>query len=117
MKLSTVLCFICSALLLAVSHGFAPNTFLNRASKTQSPSALSANKGVNIEIEVGEGEDFDVTLRRFKRAMSSSGHLFELRHRRYFENSQEKKKRKKREASSRRRMEKLARQRARQNAV
>ena len=50
-------------------------------------------------MNVGDGEPIESALRRFKREVNKSGHLMELRHRRYFENSQEKKKRKVKEGA------------------
>jgi len=78
-----------SCLLAAMAASFAPSsTHLVRSAGT--PTALS----VNIKVDVGEGEPIESALRRFKREVNKSGHLMELRHRRYFENSQERKKRK-----------------------
>jgi len=62
-------------------------------------------------VDVGDGEPIESALRRFKREVSKSGHLMELRHRRYFENSQEKKKRKVKEGRIRRKFERIARRR------
>ena len=47
-------------------------------------------------------------LRRFKREVNKSGHLMELRHRRYFEDSQDIKKRKIKEQRRRMKMERMA---------
>ena len=71
------------------------------------PTALS----VNIKVEVGEGEPIESALRRFKREVNKSGHLMELRHRRYFENSQERKKRKIVQARFVKRMERMQQRR------
>ena len=46
-------------------------------------------------------------LRRFKREVNKSGHLMELRHRRYFEDSQDLKKRKIKEQRRRLKMERM----------
>mmetsp|Transcript_2718 Transcript_2718/g.5070 ORF Transcript_2718/g.5070 Transcript_2718/m.5070 type:complete len:107 (+) Transcript_2718:384-704(+) len=93
-------------LLLAVSSmAFVPSP----AFRTAAPS--SSELGVSIKIEVGEGEPIESALRRFKREVGKSGHLMELRHRRYFENSQEKKKRKVKEARIRKRFERMQRRR------
>jgi len=72
-----------------------------------SPSALN----VDVKVVVGEGEPIESALRRFKREVNKSGHLMELRHRRYFENSQEKKKRKVVQARNRRRLERMQKRR------
>ena len=66
---------------------------------------------VNIKVNVGDGEPIESALRRFKRAVSNSGHLMELRHKRYFENSQEKKKRKVKEGRLRKKFERMQRKR------
>jgi small subunit ribosomal protein S21 len=50
-------------------------------------------------------------LRRFKREISKSGHLMDLRHKRYFESTQEKKKRKIKEGRLRRKFERMQRRR------
>ena len=73
------------------------------------PSATEL--GVSVKIDVGEGEPVESALRRFKREVNKSGHLMELRHRRYFENSQEKKKRKVKEGRMRKRLERMQRRR------
>ena len=46
------------------------------------------------EITVGENENGESAIRRFRRAVMSSGHINETRRRRYFENPQDIKKRK-----------------------
>ena len=74
------------------------------------PTALP----VKVKVEVGEGEPIESALRRFKRQVNQSGHLMELRHRRYFENSQERKKRKIVQARFRKRMERMQARRMRQ---
>eukprot|EP00978_Attheya_sp_CCMP212_P001882 scaffold3902_cov53-Attheya_sp.AAC.1 len=70
-----------------------------------SPSALN----VDVKISVGDGEPIESALRRFKREVNKSGHLMELRHKRYFENTQEKKKRKIVQARNRKRIERMQR--------
>merc|ERR1711935_541572 len=67
--------------------------------------------GVNVKVNVGDGEPIESALRRFKRAVSNSGHLQELRHKRHFENSQEKKKRKVKEGRLRKKFERMQRKR------
>ena len=71
----------------------------------------STELNVSVKIEVGEGEPIESALRRFKREVNKSGHLMELRHRRYFENSQERKKRKIVQARIRKRLERMNRKR------
>mmetsp|Transcript_1847 Transcript_1847/g.7432 ORF Transcript_1847/g.7432 Transcript_1847/m.7432 type:complete len:111 (-) Transcript_1847:240-572(-) len=46
------------------------------------------------EVTVGENENGESAIRRFRRAVMSSGHINETRRRRYFENPQDIKKRK-----------------------
>lgn len=72
----------------------------------------SSELAVKIRVDVGDGEPIESALRRFKRAVNKSGHMMELRHKRYFENSQERQKRKIREAGMRRKFERMARRRA-----
>jgi small subunit ribosomal protein S21 len=69
---------------------------------------------VKIKVEVGDGEPIESALRRFKREINKSGHLMELRHKRYFENSQERKKRKVKEARMRKKFERMQRRRVAQ---
>lgn len=71
---------------------------------------------VNIKVDVGDGEPIESALRRFKREVNKSGHLMELRHKRYFENSQEKKKRKIKEARMRKKFERMQKRRMAQRA-
>ena len=66
---------------------------------------------VNVKVEVGDGEPIESALRRFKREVNKSGHLMELRHKRYFENPQERKKRKVKEARMRKKFERMQRRR------
>lgn len=89
-------------------------------SPSYSPSSSSTSTttelhgAVKVKINVGEGEPIESALRRFKREVSKSGHLMELRHRRYFENSQERAKRKVKEARLRKKFERVQRRRTRQ---
>jgi small subunit ribosomal protein S21 len=69
---------------------------------------------VKIKVEVSDGEPIESALRRFKREINKSGHLMELRHRRYFENSQEKAKRKIKEGRLRKKFERMQRRRMQQ---
>eukprot|EP00552_Chaetoceros_brevis_P004735 CAMPEP_0197735146 /NCGR_PEP_ID=MMETSP1435-20131217/342_1 /TAXON_ID=426625 /ORGANISM="Chaetoceros brevis, Strain CCMP164" /LENGTH=89 /DNA_ID=CAMNT_0043322733 /DNA_START=68 /DNA_END=337 /DNA_ORIENTATION=- len=83
--------------------GFAPSPSFRAAPSTE--------LAVSVKIDVGEGEPVESALRRFKREVNKSGHLMELRHRRYFENGQEKKKRKVKEGRMRKRLERMQRRR------
>jgi small subunit ribosomal protein S21 len=69
---------------------------------------------VRIKVGVNDGEPIESALRRFKREINKSGHLMELRHRRYFENSQQKVKRKIKEARLRKKFERMQRRRMQQ---
>ena len=73
---------------------------------SSTPTSLAA-----IKVEVGEGESIEQALRRFTREVNKSGHLMELRHRRYFETTQQKKKRKAKEARTRARFERMQQRR------
>lgn len=75
----------------------------------------STSLNVRIKISVGDGEPIESAVRRFTREVKKSGHLMELRHKRYFENSQEKKKRKVKEGRLRKKFERMANRRMRQN--
>ena len=84
--------------------------FLPLLTETAPSTALN----VDIKVVVGEGEPIESALRRFKREVNKSGHLMDLRHKRYFENSQERKKRKIVQARFRKRMERMQARRMRQ---
>jgi ribosomal protein S21 len=77
---------------------------------------INTSLSVKIKIVVGEGEPIESALRRFKREVNKSGHLMELRHKRFFENSQERKKRKVKEARIRRKFERIQRRRMQSSA-
>merc|ERR1712238_225185 len=92
--------------LMAISTmGFTPTPTFTTGSTTE--------LNVSIKIDVNDGEPVESALRRFKREVNKSGHMMELRHRRYFENSQEKKKRKIKEGRMRIRMERMRKRRER----
>ena len=75
------------------------------------PRTSATELAVKIKVNVGDGEPIESALRRFKRAVSNSGHLMELRHKRYFENSQERQIRKVKEARMRIKFERMQRRR------
>lgn len=89
--------------LVKSTHSFKSFNFTNTVPSTE--------LAVSVKIDVGEGEPVESALRRFKREVNKSGHLMELRHRRYFENGQEKKKRKIKEGRMRKRLERMQRRR------
>ena len=66
---------------------------------------------VKIKVEVGDGEPIESALRRFKREVNKSGHLMELRHKRYFENGQQKAIRKVKEGRMRKKFERMNKRR------
>eukprot|EP00584_Thalassiosira_punctigera_P014646 CAMPEP_0172548994 /NCGR_PEP_ID=MMETSP1067-20121228/18174_1 /TAXON_ID=265564 ORGANISM="Thalassiosira punctigera, Strain Tpunct2005C2" /NCGR_SAMPLE_ID=MMETSP1067 /ASSEMBLY_ACC=CAM_ASM_000444 /LENGTH=111 /DNA_ID=CAMNT_0013336305 /DNA_START=107 /DNA_END=442 /DNA_ORIENTATION=+ len=105
------LTLLIACLIAAMATAFVPaSTPLTRSAVPASPTEL----GVNIKVSVGEGEPIESALRRFKREVNKSGHLMDLRHKRYFENSQERKKRKIVQARFRKRMERMQARRMRQ---
>mmetsp|Transcript_9093 Transcript_9093/g.19083 ORF Transcript_9093/g.19083 Transcript_9093/m.19083 type:complete len:109 (-) Transcript_9093:170-496(-) len=101
-KFSFLLSALVACLVALSATAFAP---------MHSTSRPITSLDVNIKVNVGDGEPIESALRRFKRAVSNSGHLMELRHKRYFENSQEKKKRKIKEGRLRKKFERMQRKR------
>ena len=75
--------------------------------------ALETSLPVKIKVNVGDGEPIESALRRFKREVSKSGHLMELRHKRYFENPQQRAIRKVKEGRLRKKFERMAKKRQR----
>jgi small subunit ribosomal protein S21 len=73
--------------------------------------AISTALPVKVKVEVGDGEPIESALRRFKREINKSGHLMELRHKRYFENPQERKIRKVKESRMRKKFERMNKRR------
>lgn len=102
----------------------APSVFLGapvaRAATLQAPVPVAAPQtkpgaaGVRMDVTVvvGENEPIESALRRFKKDVQKSGHLFELRRRRYFETATEKRIRK---AAAARRKARMAKNAKRQN--
>ncbi|CAB9509853.1 protein S21 [Seminavis robusta] len=103
-RLSFLLTLMVASMAAMLTTAFAPaQTYGVRPSTTALP--------VKIKVDVGDGEPIESALRRFKREVNKSGHLMELRHKRYFENPQEKKKRKVKEARMRKKFERMNRRR------
>lgn len=75
---------------------------------------VDTSLAVKIKVAVGDGEPIESALRRFKREVNKSGHLMELRHKRYFENPQERIKRKVKEGRLRKKFERMQKRRMRQ---
>jgi len=59
---------------------------------------------MDVTTVVGDSEPIESALRRFKKDVNKSGHLFELRRRRYFETTAEKRLRKYTQAQRKARM-------------
>jgi len=78
---------------------------------TANAARQATDLNVSVKVSVGDGEPIESALRRFKREVNKSGHMMELRHKRYFENSQEKKKRKIKEGRMRKKFERMQRRR------
>merc|ERR1712087_1053427 len=102
------------ACLMALSAtAFAPRAAvpispINTCPVTTTTTSLDA---ANVKVVIGDGEPIESALRRFKRVVSNSGHLQELRHKRYFENKQERMKRKVKEGRLRKKFERMQRKR------
>jgi small subunit ribosomal protein S21 len=75
---------------------------------------LDTSLNVKIKVNVGDGEPIESAIRRFKREVNKSGHLMELRHKRYFENKQQKMIRKIKEGRMRKKFERIQRKRMQQ---
>mmetsp|Transcript_20661 Transcript_20661/g.33255 ORF Transcript_20661/g.33255 Transcript_20661/m.33255 type:complete len:109 (-) Transcript_20661:282-608(-) len=101
-KLSFLLSLLLAALVALNTSAFAPQPAFHRPA-----TALD----VKIKVTVGDGEPIESAIRRFKREVNNSGHLMELRHKRYFETTQEKKKRKVKEGRMRKKFERMQRRR------
>ena len=103
----TILLF--AALLALPSMAFVSKTHLmthatGRRMQRTSPS-------MEVKVTANDGEPLESLLKRFKREVNKSGHMIELKHRRYFEDSQDIKKRKIQEARRRVKMMRMARRR------
>eukprot|EP00892_Ulva_mutabilis_P010316 jgi/Ulvmu1/7657/UM038_0086.1 len=72
-------------------------TGLGPGNRTGAKISMKGNKCYHVEISVNEREPEDSALRRFRRAVSSSKVVYEVRRRRTFENPQDIKKRKMKE--------------------
>lgn len=77
------------------------------ATRANIPAAANANGlRMDVTVVVGDGEPIESAIRRFKKEVTKSGHLYELRRRRYFETNTEKRLRK---AAAARRKARMAR--------
>lgn len=65
-----------------------------RASSAPVSRPGAASVRMDVTVVVGDNEPIESALRRFKKDVTRSGHLFELRRRRYFETATEKRIRK-----------------------
>jgi ribosomal protein S21 len=65
-------------------------TVAQQPKQKSAPGVAFAFKGAyQTEINVGEGENGEAALRRFRKQVMNSGHINEVRRRRYFENKQD----------------------------
>ena len=78
------------------------------ATRANLSAATTGASGMRMDVTVvvGDGEPIESALRRFKKEVTKSGHLYELRRRRYFETNTEKRLRK---AAAARRKARMAR--------
>jgi len=76
------------------------------------PGTARTPVSTNVLISVGEGENLDNAMRRFKREVNKAGHLMDLRFHRFHETNQEKAKRK---ALNARRKNRIIRAKARKD--
>lgn len=95
------------AVVAAMASAFVPSSNIIVQRSAAPEVSTSTALPVNIKVNVGEGEPIESALRRFKREVNKSGHLMDLRYKRYFENSQDRKKRKIVQARFRVRMERM----------
>lgn len=66
------------------------STVAQQPKQKLAPGVAFAFKGAyQTEINVGEGENGEAALRRFRKQVMNSGHINEVRRRRYFENKQD----------------------------
>jgi len=81
-------------------------TPLRPAATAVVPAARSGAATIRMDVTtvVGDSEPIESALRRFKKDVNKSGHLFELRRRRYFETTAEKRLRKYTQAQRKARM-------------
>lgn len=81
------------------------------------PSQEKEQTKMIVSIVVGDSEPIESAIRRFKKDVTKSGHLYELRRRRYFETNTEKRLRKAAAAKRKARMARNMSNRARRNAT
>jgi len=99
---------ILAAAFAAPSMAFVQHNNLALAKLATGRHADRAQPMMDVKVMAGDGEPMESLLRRFKREVNKSGHLMELRHRRYFEDSQDVKKRKIKEARRRKKAMRMA---------
>eukprot|EP00752_Nemacystus_decipiens_P008229 g7358.t1 len=130
MKLSTMIVAVVAAVSsLAVGDAFvmpsaAPAGLARNAGPALAPSSqpapsrssgASAVGALNVKIVLGEEENVEAALMRFRRTVSRSGHLQELRWKRHFETTAERKKRKFAENRRKERIQRSRERKAMQN--
>jgi small subunit ribosomal protein S21 len=102
MRVIVALIIALVALVAPATQAFSPAALGSSRAAAVRPSTTAPLN--SVKITVGDGESVESAIQRFRRAVSKSGHLQELKHRRFFENSQEKKKRKETQARRRNRI-------------
>ena len=76
--------------LFLLDHISYNSTVAQQPKQKLAPGVAFAFKGAyQTEINVGEGENGEAALRRFRKQVMNSGHINEVRRRRYFENKQD----------------------------
>lgn len=78
----------------------------------RAPKTKVGSVRMDVTVVVGENEPIESAIRRFKKDVTKSGHLFELRRRRYFETATEKRLRK---ATAAKRKARIARSQSERN--
>ncbi|CAM9716881.1 unnamed protein product [Ectocarpus sp. 12 AP-2014] len=130
MKIATMMVALVAAIasLAAVGNAFvmppagvagrnAGHQALTPATSQPAPSRSSGASAVgalNVKIVLGEEENVEAALMRFRRTVSRSGHLQELRWKRHFETNAERKKRKVKENKRKERIQRTRERRAKE---
>eukprot|EP00187_Rhodella_violacea_P002359 CAMPEP_0174912580 /NCGR_PEP_ID=MMETSP0167-20121228/79860_1 /TAXON_ID=38298 /ORGANISM="Rhodella maculata, Strain CCMP736" /LENGTH=117 /DNA_ID=CAMNT_0016157239 /DNA_START=419 /DNA_END=772 /DNA_ORIENTATION=- len=96
------------------ASAFAPAAVAPRAVATR-PSAVAPMR-MDVSVTRMDNEPLEAMMRRFKRSVNNSGHLRELRHKRYFESTAEERIRKNKENLMRKKMDRMM-QKSNQNRM
>ncbi|KAJ4963009.1 hypothetical protein NE237_022948 [Protea cynaroides] len=94
--------------LIPVVENEPPSSYSSDSLSVVCPSLLYTNtlffkSAYNVQVIVGDGENEEALLRRFRREVMKAGVIQECKRRRFFENKRDEKKRKTREAAKRNR--------------